>query len=74
MTYKFLRFDGTDQFDVNVGKTKYGHSFVHLADYKNQPFITGSFQTLSNNSAETEIYNMADKTWTVKEPYPYGQL
>ena len=54
----------------------FNHSFVELGNYKNEPFVTGSFQTNKTNNARTEIFNMATNSWDYDSSYdyPYGTL
>ena len=56
----------------DIEDTKYGHSFVQLAQYNKKPFVTGSFETLDSFNARTEIFE--NDQWKEVDSYPYGRL
>ena len=75
LRFEFLagEFNGTNIYG-DIANSTYGHSFVELAQYKNKPFVTGSFERLDISNAQTEIFDDENDEWTEVDPYPYGQL
>ena len=69
----FLRFGGDDMTEASqwkpVAESRYHHNRVRIANYKGQPFVTGSY---SPDHKHTEV--LRNGAWEKLPDYAYGTI